>query len=80
MTFAKLSSKGQVVIPSQIRRRLKLRKGSHILIEEKGDLVILRAVSRQFFAERAGILGTKGRLLKDLLAERAKERLREDSR
>lgn len=38
---SKLSSKGQLVIPAEIRRRLRLRPGTEVTIsEDKGRLVI----------------------------------------
>lgn len=38
---SKLSSKGQLVIPAEIRRRLRLRLGTEVTIsEDKGRLVI----------------------------------------
>jgi len=38
----KLSSKGQIVIPAKIRKELKLSKGDKLLLERKGDAIILR--------------------------------------
>ena len=42
MEVVKLSSKGQIVIPAKIRKELKLSKGDKLLIERKGDAIILR--------------------------------------
>ena len=42
---AKMSSKGQVVIPEEIRKRLKLRKGSQFVVVSEKDVVILKAIS-----------------------------------
>lgn len=44
MEVVKLSSKGQIVIPAKIRKELKLSKGDKLLIERKGDAIILRPV------------------------------------
>ncbi len=41
----KMSSKGQVVIPEDIRRRLKLKAGSQFVVVGKDDVVILKAIS-----------------------------------
>ena len=41
----KMSSKGQVVIPEEIRKRLKLRKGSQFVVVSEKDMVILKAIS-----------------------------------
>jgi AbrB family looped-hinge helix DNA binding protein len=48
----RLSSKGQVVIPEEIRRRLGLETGAQFVVVGEGDVVVLKAVQppsmRQF--------------------------------
>jgi AbrB family looped-hinge helix DNA binding protein len=41
----KMSSKGQVVIPEDIRKRLKLKAGSQFVVVGEKDVVILKAIS-----------------------------------
>jgi AbrB family looped-hinge helix DNA binding protein len=41
----RMSSKGQVVIPEEIRKRLKLRKGSQFVVVSEKDVVILKAIT-----------------------------------
>jgi len=41
----KMSSKGQVVIPEQIRKLLKLKAGSQFVVVGENDVVILKAIS-----------------------------------
>jgi AbrB family looped-hinge helix DNA binding protein len=41
----KMSSKGQVVIPENIRRRLRLRPGSQFVVVGEKDTVILKTIS-----------------------------------
>jgi AbrB family looped-hinge helix DNA binding protein len=40
----KMSSKGQVVIPEDVRKRLKLKAGSQFLVLGEDDVVILKAI------------------------------------
>ena len=40
----KLSSRGQVVIPEEIRRRLGLEAGAQFVVVGEGDVVILKAL------------------------------------
>ena len=40
----KLSSKGQVVIPEEIRRRLGLKPGAQFVVVGEGDVVVLKAL------------------------------------
>jgi AbrB family looped-hinge helix DNA binding protein len=41
----KMSSKGQVVIPDDIRKRLNLKTGSQFVVVGENDVVILKAIS-----------------------------------
>ncbi len=41
----RMSSKGQVVIPEDIRKQLKLKAGSQFVVLGKDDVVILKAIS-----------------------------------
>jgi len=47
----KMSSKGQVVIPEDIRKRLKLKAGSQFVVVGKKDVVILKAISQPSMEE-----------------------------
>ncbi|MBM3252631.1 MAG: AbrB/MazE/SpoVT family DNA-binding domain-containing protein [Candidatus Omnitrophica bacterium] len=77
MTTAVVTTKGQIVIPSKIRRRLNIKRGTKLYIEERGDELILKAVTPGYFEKIAGVLQTKGKLSKALLEERAKDKERE---
>lgn len=72
-----VTSKGQIVIPSKIRRRLNIKRGTKLYIEEKGDELILKAVTPAYFERIAGVLSTKGKLSKALIEERKKDKGRE---
>ena len=41
----KMSSKGQVVIPEQIRKELKLREGSLFVVVGDGDTILLKNIT-----------------------------------
>ena len=42
---ATVSSKGQVVLPSEVRRQLRLAKGERLSVEVRGDSVVLRPLA-----------------------------------
>lgn len=42
---AKMSSKGQVVIPEDVRKRLGLKTGSQFIVMGEKDVVILKAIA-----------------------------------
>lgn len=69
-----VTSKGQIVIPSKIRRRLNIKRGTRLYIEEKGGELILKAVTHDYFERIAGVLPTKGKLSKSLIEERKKDK------
>jgi len=45
VSTTKMSSKGQVVIPDEIRRRMKLKEGAHFVVLGEGDTVVLKRVA-----------------------------------
>lgn len=80
MTTTIVTSKGQIVIPSKIRRRLNIKRGTKLCIVEKGDQLILQPLTEDYFEKMAGILNTKGKLTKAILEERAKEKKLEEKK
>lgn len=51
LATTRMSSKGQVVIPENIRDRLGLEAGARFLVIGEDDVVILKALSRPTMAE-----------------------------
>ena len=47
----KMSSKGQVVIPEEVRRALDLSAGSKFVVIGEGDVVILKRISPPSISE-----------------------------
>lgn len=41
----RMSSKGQVVIPETIRKRLNLKEGAQFVVVGEGDVVILKVIT-----------------------------------
>ena len=80
MTTTVVTTKGQIVIPSMIRRHLNLKKGTKLCVTEEGDKIVLQPLTPDYFDKMAGILGSKGKLTKILMEERAKEKAHEDKK
>ena len=69
------TAKGQIVIPSSVRRKLGIKEGTRIRIEvnEKANQIILKPITREYVHSLRGRLRGKG-LLKALMAEKKRER------
>jgi AbrB family looped-hinge helix DNA binding protein len=52
----KLSSKGQVVIPEDIRKRLGLEAGAQFVVVGEGDVVVLKALKAPKVADFKALL------------------------
>jgi AbrB family looped-hinge helix DNA binding protein len=66
--------KGQIVIPSKIRRKFGIKSGTRIhFVEEKNEIKIV-PITKELIKSNFGILGTKGKLLKTLKEEKKRER------
>ncbi len=57
---AKVTSKGQITVPREIRRRLGVRTGDRLEFEEDGDGVRVTAVRKESPFEKYRGIGTPG--------------------
>jgi AbrB family looped-hinge helix DNA binding protein len=73
-----VSSKGSIVIPAALRRRYGLVPGSIVDVEDRNGEIVLSV--RIGYKEARGMLSAGPSLTADLLAERAKDREREEAR
>ena len=67
--------KGQVVIPSKLRRKFGIKKGTQVFVYEKNGEIVLRPITDEYIEGMAGMMGTKGKLLRALKEEKAKEQI-----
>ena len=80
MTTAIVTTKGQIVIPSKIRNRYHIHRGTKLCILERGDQIVLQPLTRDYFEKMAGVLNTKGKLTQALLEDRKGSREAEDKK
>jgi len=71
---ATVTTKGQLVIPARLRRRLGIRKGTLISFTEQNGRLILQPITREFIRSLQGSLKGEPSLLDVLLEERKRER------
>jgi AbrB family looped-hinge helix DNA binding protein len=73
MTTVKTLSKGQVVIPAEIRKKYHIEPGSMLQVMEYNGIIYLIPPSKDPVKEGCGILPSKPSLSEKLLKERKHE-------
>jgi AbrB family looped-hinge helix DNA binding protein len=56
LATTKMSSKGQVVIPEDVRKSLNLKTGDQFVVIGRGDAIILKKISPPAFEEFTDML------------------------
>ena len=74
MDRALVTVKGQIVIPSKLRRKFGIKKGTQVYIYERDGEITIKPITDDYIRNMAGMAGTKGKLLKALMVEKTKER------
>ncbi len=73
----KMSSKGQLVIPVDVRRELELGRGSRFELQVQDDEIVLKPIADADWREYRGILEDGPSLTEALEKERQQERERQ---
>lgn len=68
-----VTTKGQLVIPSKLRRKYSIRKGTRVAFVDEGDRIILQPITPEFISSLRGCLGKDSSALEILLEERRRE-------
>ena len=64
LATTKMSSKGQVVIPDEVRKRLNLKAGAQFVVVGENDVVILKAITPPSMDEFDGLIADARRKAK----------------
>jgi AbrB family looped-hinge helix DNA binding protein len=75
--YSTVTSKGQLVIPAAIRRRLKIKAGTRVQFIEDNGRLILQPLTPEFIDRVTGSLAGEPSLLEGLERFRREERERE---
>ena len=75
------TTKGQIVIPSAMRRKLGIKTGTRIRVEldEENGQIILKPITREYIHSLRGKFRGSG-LVEELEASRLRDREREESK
>jgi len=79
MYTAKVSTKGWVVIPKPLREKYGLKTGTQVQVVDYGDVLALLPLPEDPVEVLHGMLKGGPSLTEELLAERARERTREEA-
>ena len=69
-----VTTKGQLVIPSKLRRKYSIKEGTQVAFVEEENRLILQPLTPQFIRSLRGSLGKDSKALEILLEERRRER------
>ena len=56
---SQISSKGQIVIPAELREQMQLKPGTQVVIERHGLEIVMRPVTPEFIRSLRGISAGK---------------------
>ena len=80
MESAYVTSKGQLVIPAKIRRKLGIKPGTKIYFVEREHEVLFQPVTKEHIRNLAGMLKSPTAATAELLKERKLDKEREDKK
>ena len=69
-----VTTKGQLVIPSKLRRKYAIRKGTQVAFVEEENRLVLQPLTPEFIRGLRGSLKGEPSALKQLLEDRKRER------
>ncbi len=69
-----VTSKGQLVIPSKLRRKYGIRRGTQVAFVEEDHRLVLQPLTPEFIRSLRGSLKGEPSVLKFLLEDRKRER------
>ena len=75
--YSTVTSKGQLVIPAAMRRRLKIKEGTRVRFVEDNGRLILQPLTAEFIDRLTGCLAGEPSLLDALEEDRREERKHE---
>jgi AbrB family looped-hinge helix DNA binding protein len=78
MESAYVTTKGQLVIPARIRRKLGIKPGTKVCFVERGGEILFQPVTKEYIRSVCGMLKSPTSVTQELLADRKKDKEREE--
>ena len=79
METARVTSKGQLVVPSRLRRKYGIKPGTKICFIERDNEILFQPVTRAYIRSVCGMLKSETSVTEGLLKERARDKEREEA-
>lgn len=80
MDTAYVTTKGQLVIPARIRRKLGIKPGTKVCFVERGSDILFQPVTKEYIRSISGMLKSATSVTEELLDERKRDREREEGK
>lgn len=80
MDSAYVTTKGQLVIPARIRRKLGIKPGTKVCFVERGGEILFQPVTKEYIRSVCGMLKSPTSVTQELLADRKKDKEREEAK
>ena len=80
MDAAYVTTKGQLVIPARIRRKLGIKPGTKVCFVERGGEILFQPVTKEYIRSVCGMLKSTTSVTQELLTERKKDKEREEAK
>ena len=79
MEVAHVTSKGQLVVPSRLRRKYGIKPGTKICFIERDNEIVFQPVTPEYIRSVCGMLKSETSVTAELLKERARDKEREEA-
>ena len=76
--ITRISSKGQVVVPLSLRKKMKIREGEFFIVSEKDNLIVLKKIENTMTEEDLDTIEKIKEAWKDIEEGRFKKMKKED--
>lgn len=80
MDAAYVTTKGQLVIPARIRRKLGIKPGTKVCFVERGGEILFQPVTKEYIKSVCGMLKSSTSVTQELLTDRKKDKEREEAK
>ncbi len=80
MDTSYVTSKGQLVVPSRLRRKYGIKPGTKICFIERDSEILFQPVTREYIRSVCGMLKSDTSATQDLLKERFRDKEREEAK